>query len=194
MAALELSVTKDWVRYYTSFFFASGDGAYRSVLRAAVLRTASTPSSTTPTLPVAVQLLDSEGIMLTSTGVNLTNLPASCPAFAATRKRAGELRQSGIYIFNAGADFNLTTKLTAFANSSYLRFDRTEPLEILLFQNPIRHSIGEDLGFGIRYRPPLSENIVVTAGESNLFPGAGLQNIYNSKVLLSGFASVALTF
>ena len=29
MAAVELSVDKDWVRYYTSFFYASGDGGYR---------------------------------------------------------------------------------------------------------------------------------------------------------------------
>ncbi len=133
--------------------------------------------------------------MLTSTGVNLTN-PASLLPSLRSNKEEGQANfvNPGIYIFNAGADFDMTTKLTAFANGSYLRFDRTEPLEILLFQNPIRHSIGEDLGFGIRYRPPLSENIVVTAGESNLFPGAGLQNLYNSKVLLSGFASVALTF
>ncbi len=74
------------------------------------------------------------------------------------------------------------------------RFDRTEPLEILLFQQDIKHSIGEDVGFGIRYRPKLNENWVVTAGEATLFPGAGLNNLYNSKVLLSGFASLALTF
>jgi hypothetical protein len=196
MAALELSVTKDWVRYYTSFFFASGDGAYRfGPTRSGTAHGFDTIVDDTNFAGGPFSFWDSEGIMLTSTGVNLTN-PASLLPSLRSNKEEGQANfvNPGIYIFNAGADFNLTTKLTAFANSSYLRFDRTEPLEILLFQNPIRHSIGEDLGFGIRYRPPLSENIVVTAGESILFPGAGLQNIYNSKVLLSGFASVALTF
>ena len=88
----------------------------------------------------------------------------------------------------------MTTNLRAFANASYLRFDRTEPLEILLFQSGIRHSIGEDVGFGVKYRPKLNENISVTAGTAALFPGAGLQNIYNNKVLLSGFGTLALTF
>jgi hypothetical protein len=127
--------------------------------------------------------------------VNLTN-PSSLLPSLRSDKTEGQANfvNPGVYIFNAGADFDLTTKLRAFANTSYLRFAQTEPLEILLFQSPIRHSIGQDLGFGVRYRPPLTENIVVTAGTSALLPGAGLQNIYNSKVLLSGFASLALTF
>ena len=66
----------------------------------------------------------------------------------------------------------MTTNLRAFANASYLRFDRTEPLEILLFQNPIRHSIGEDVGFGVKYRPKLNENIVVTGGDCCFVPGS----------------------
>ena len=74
-------------------------------------------------------------------------------------------------MFNLGADFNVTPKLRAFVNGNYLRFDRTEPLELLLFQRPIRHSIGTDLGMGVEYRPPLSENIVLTGGISSLVPG-----------------------
>ena len=89
----------------------------------------------------------------------------------------------GIYVFNLGADFNVTPKLRAFVNSNYLRFDRTEPLELLLFQRPIRHSIGTDFGTGFEYRPPLSENIVIRGGASALVPGQGLQDIYNGRVL-----------
>ena len=196
MAAVELSVDKDWIRYYTSFFFASGDGAYRfGPSRSGTAHGFDTIVDDTNFAGGPFSFWDAQGIMLTSTGVNLTN-PASLLPSLRSNKEEGQANfvNPGIYIFNAGADFNLTTKLRAFANGSYLRFDRTEPLEILLFQNPIRHSIGEDLGFGVRYRPPLSENMVVTAGESNLFPGAGLQNLYNSKVLLSGFATLTLTF
>ena len=58
-------------------------------------------------------------------------------------------------LFNLGADFNVTPKLRAFVNSNYLRFDRTEPLELVLFQRPIDHGIGTDFGVGVEYRPPL---------------------------------------
>ena len=49
-----------------------------------------------------------------------------------------------------GADFNVTPKLRAFVNANYLRFDRTEPLELLLFQRRFDHSIGTDFGVGCR--------------------------------------------
>jgi hypothetical protein len=99
-----------------------------------------------------------------------------------------------VYIFHAGADFNLTPKLRAFVNANYMRFDRTEPLEILLFQSRIRHSIGTDTGVGIQYRPPLTENIVITAGVSSLVPGAGFTDILDNRVLISGFTTIRLTF
>ncbi|MGC2112213.1 MAG: carboxypeptidase-like regulatory domain-containing protein [Candidatus Korobacteraceae bacterium] len=196
MGALELSLDKDWVRYYTSFFYASGDSSYRfGPTRSGTAHGFDTIVDDTNFAGGTFSFFDQQGIMLTSTGVNLTN-PASLLASLRSNKEEGQANfvNPGIYIFNAGADFNLTTNLRGFANASYLRFDRTEPLEILLFQNSIRHSIGEDIGFGVRYRPKLNENIVVTAGTAALFPGAGLDNLYNSKVLLSGFATLALTF
>jgi hypothetical protein len=100
----------------------------------------------------------------------------------------------GIYIVNAGADFNVTPKLKAFINSNYLRFDRTEPLELLLFQRGIQHSIGLDTGVGVQYRPPLTENIVITTGVSDLAPGAGFREILNGRMLLSGFAGIKMVF
>jgi hypothetical protein len=196
MAAVELSVDKDWIRYYTSFFYASGDSSYKfGSQRSGTAHGFDTIVDDTNFAGGAFSFFDQQGIMLTSTGVNLTG-PGSLLPSLRSNKEEGQANfvNPGIYIFNAGADFNLTTNLRAFANASYLRFDRTEPLEILLFQNPIRHSIGEDVGFGVKYRPKLNENIVVTAGTAALFPGAGLQNIYNNKVLLSGFGSLALTF
>ena len=65
--------------------------------------------------------------MLTSTGVNLTGPGSRLPSWH-SNKEEGQVNfvNPGIYIFNAGADFNLTTHLRAFANTSYLRFDRTE--------------------------------------------------------------------
>jgi hypothetical protein len=100
----------------------------------------------------------------------------------------------GIFLVNAGADFEITPKLRAFANVNYLRFERTEPLELLLFQAPIRHGIGVDYGIGAQYRPPLTENIVLIGGVSALAPGQGFKDIYTGKVLFSFFGVVKFTF
>src|SRR5262249_49784130 len=100
----------------------------------------------------------------------------------------------GIFLFNAGADFNVTTKLKALANFNYLWFVHPEPLELLLFQAPIRKPIGADYSIGIEYRPPLSENIVLRAGAGGLSPGQGLRDIYTGKTFLSVFADLKLQF
>jgi hypothetical protein len=97
-------------------------------------------------------------------------------------------------LFNIGADFNLTPKLRIFVNTNYLRFVRTEPLELLLFQRPIDHGIGTDFGVGAEYRPPLSENIVIRGGASALVPGQGLKQIYSGQTLFSLFGNVRFQF
>ncbi|HEX9003307.1 MAG TPA: hypothetical protein VGB07_25595, partial [Blastocatellia bacterium] len=63
----------------------------------------------------------------------------------------------------------------------YLRFNRTESLERVLFQPNIRHDIGHDLGIGFIYRPLLNENILVVGGASGLRPGTGFTDIYTSN-------------
>ncbi|PYU03808.1 MAG: hypothetical protein DMG33_15825, partial [Acidobacteria bacterium] len=77
---------------------------------------------------------------------------------------------------------------------NFLRFERTEPLELLLFQSPIRHTIGVDYGIGVEYRPPLTENMVLTGGASALTPGQGFRDIYTGKTLFSLFGAAKFTF
>jgi Carboxypeptidase regulatory-like domain len=200
MAALELSVDKDWARFRSSFFWASGDPSNRSDAlglagRGSTARGFDTIVDETNFAGGAFSFFDQQGIRLTSTGVALTN-PGSLLVSLRSNKEEGQANfvNPGIYIFNAGADFNVTPKLRAFVNANYLQFDRTEPLQILLFQPRIRHSIGTDTGLGIQYRPPLTENIVITSGISNLVPGVGFEDIFNKRVLISGFTTIRLTF
>ncbi|MFY9562068.1 MAG: carboxypeptidase-like regulatory domain-containing protein [Terriglobales bacterium] len=197
MAALEVSVDKDWARYRASFFYASGDSSNRS----GTSRTDGTARGfdsivdNTHFAGTDFSFWDREGIRLTATGVALTT-PLSLLPDLRSSKEEGQANfvNPGIYVFNLGADFDVTPKLRAFVNSNYLRFDRTEPLELLLFQRPIRHSIGTDVGAGFEYRPPLSENIVIRAGASALVPGQSLEDIYNGRVLFSLFANVKFQF
>jgi hypothetical protein len=200
MAALELSVDKDWARFRSSFFWASGDPSDRSDAlglggRGSTARGFDTIVDETNFAGGAFSFFDQQGIRLTSTGVALTN-PGSLLVSLRSNKEEGQANfvNPGIYVFNAGADFNVTPKLRAFVNANYLRFDRTEPLQILLFQPGIQHSIGMDTGVGLQYRPPLTENIVITTGVSNLVPGAGLEEIFNKRVLVSAFTTIRLTF
>lgn len=200
MAALELSVDKDWVRLRSSFFWASGDPSSRSDALGSAGR-GSTASGfdaivdETNFAGGAFSFFNQQGIRLTSTGIALTN-PGSLLVSLRSNKEEGQANfvNPGIYVFNAGADFNVTTKLRAFVNANYLQFDRTEPLQILVFQSRIRHSIGTDSGVGVQYRPPLTENVVITAGVSNLVPGVGFEDIFNKRVLISGFTTIRLTF
>ena len=197
MAALELSVDKDWVRYRASFFYASGDSSNRS----GASRTDGTARGfdsivdNTHFAGTDFSFWDREGIRLTATGVALVTPMSLLPNLRSSKEEGqANFVNPGIYVFNLGADFDVTPKLRAFVNSNYLRFDRTEPLELLLFQRPIHHSIGTDFGAGFEYRPPLSENIVIRGGASALVPGQSLEDISNGKVLFSVFANVKFQF
>lgn len=197
MGALELSVDKDWARYRASLFYSSGDSSNRS----GAARTDGTARGfdsivdDTHFAGSDFSFWDSEGLRLTGTGIALVTPMSLLPSLRANKEEGqSNFVNPGLLLFNLGADFNLTPKLRAFVNTNYLRFDRTEPLELLLFQRPIVHSIGTDFGAGFEYRPPLSENIVVCAGASALLPGQGFKQIYNGQTLFSLFASLRFQF
>ena len=197
MGAVELSVDRDWARYRASFFYASGDSSNR----AGTSRTDGTAHGfdsivdETHFAGTDFSFWDSEGIRLTGTGIGLVSPLSLLPSLRANKEEGqANFVNPGVMLFNLGADFTLTPKLRAFANTNYLRFDRTEPLELLLFQRPIDHSIGTDLGAGVEYRPPLTENIVIRTGASALVPGQGFKQIYNGEVLFSLFGNVRFQF
>jgi hypothetical protein len=191
MAAAELSYDRDWLRYRVSAFYTSGDADPRNGRARGFDSIADLPNFAGGLFSFwnreAIRLLGS-GILLTSPGSLIPSLRSS--------KEEGQANfvNPGIFLANSGIDFDITPKLRGFANFNYLRFMRTEPMEFLLFQSPIRHSIGEDFGVGVEYRPPLSENIVLTGGASALQPGQGFKDIYTSRTLFSLFGIVKFTF
>jgi hypothetical protein len=196
LGAVELSIDKDWLRLRTSVFYASGDpdgrvGSTRS-------GTARGFDSITDDMHFAgsdFSFFDREPIRLTSTGVLLTPQFSLLPDLRSNKfEGQANFVNPGIRIYNVGADADVTPRMRAFANASYLQFDHTQILETLLFQSSIRRSLGTDFGGGITYRPPLTENIVLTTGVSALVPGTSLRQIYNSRVLISGFAGLRLVF
>ena len=136
-----------------------------------------------------------EAIRLTGSAIQLTSDGSLIPSLRSSKEEGqSNFVNPGIFLANAGIDFDITPKLKGFANFNYLRFMRTESLQEILFQAPIRHPIGEDVGIGVEYRPPLSENIVLIGGSSMLQPGQGFRDIYTSRTLFSLFGIVKFQF
>ncbi|HKY20278.1 MAG TPA: carboxypeptidase-like regulatory domain-containing protein [Vicinamibacterales bacterium] len=192
MAAVELSIDKDWLRIKGSVFYATGDDdvndgkaeAFDSIVDIPVF--AGGPFS----------LWNRQGLRLTQTNTGLVS-PFSLLPDLRTNKDEGQQNfvNPGIVILQGGVDVEVTPKLRAFTTVSTLRFRSTAVLEALLFQAPIRNNIGVDFGGGAQYRPPLSENIVITAGASALRLGDGLRDVYDGRhYFVSLFANLRLQF
>jgi len=191
MAALELSVDKDWIRFKGSAFYASGSANPASGRARGFDSIDDFPEFAGGIF----SLWERESIRLTGSGVALTAGDSLLPDLRSSKNEGqANFENPGLFLANAGTDFDLTPKLRGFVNVNYLRFERTETLEQILFQSPIHHGIGVDSSFGVRYRPPLTENISITAGVAALVPGQGLKDIYTGKTMLSIFTDVRFQF
>jgi Carboxypeptidase regulatory-like domain len=191
MAAAELSYDRDWIRFRLSSFYSSGDHDPRSG-RANGFDSIVDLDNFAGGI---FSFFNRESIRLTGSGVALTPGGSLIPDMRSNKEEGqANFVNPGIFLINAGTDINITPKLKGFVNFNYLRFMRTEPLEYVLFASPIRHSIGEDAGVGLEYRPPLTENIVLTGGAAMLQPGQGFRDIYSDRTLFSVFGSAKLTF
>jgi hypothetical protein len=93
-----------------------------------------------------------------------------------------------VTIIGVGTDMDLTPKLKAFVNANYIWMNETEPITIALQTNKARTELGLDLSVGFKYRPLLTENIILSAGVGFFFPGAGYRDIYRrNNVHVPGF-------
>lgn len=178
MAAAEASIDYDWLRYRVGVFYSSGDAKPTDDTARgfdAILDNTSFAGG-------KFSFWNSQAIRLTQTGVALVEPRSIIPSLRSSKVQGqANFVNPGITIYNAGIDVDVTPKLRGFLNYNYLRFNRTEPLELVLFQPAIRHSIGHDLGVGFIYRPLLNENIVLVGGASGLRPGTGFTDIYSSN-------------
>ncbi len=191
MAAVELSLDKDWIRYRLSFFYASGDKDPRDGSARGFDAIFDHPNFAGGIF----SLWNREGIRLTGSGVALVGADSLLPSLRSSKIQGqSSFVNPGLFLYNAGADIDLTPKLRGFVNFNVVRFARTEPLELLLFQKPIHAGVGADSGVGVKYRPPLSDNIILVAGFNTFQPFRGFRDIYVGRLLLSGFVSLRFTF
>lgn len=180
MAAAELSYDRDWIRVKLSGFYATGDSN--------PLDQTATGFDTILDHPFFVggpfSWYVHQGFNLAGTGVNLKQRDSLVPNLR-TSKTEGQSNfvNPGVAIVGFGTDFEVTPKLRAFFNANYIWFADTEPLRIALQTNKVRDELGLDLSLGFRYRPFLTEQVVVSAGIGTFFPGAGYRDIYRRNTV-----------
>ncbi|HVT56831.1 MAG TPA: hypothetical protein VHR45_00385 [Thermoanaerobaculia bacterium] len=192
MAALEVSIDRDWWRPKLAIFYASGDGHPTG-------RTARGFDAIFDEPAFAgggFSFWNRMGIKLAGAGVALVNRGSLLPDLRSSKEEGQpNFVNPGLQLASAAVDLDLTPQLRAVATANFLRFDRTEVLELLLFQSPIRKTIGWDLSLGMRYRPLLNNNIALLAGVAALLPGAGFKDIYEGHgALFALFTDLTLTF
>ncbi len=191
MAAAELSLDKDWIRYRISFFYASGDKDPRDGTARGFDAIFDRPSFAGGPF----SFWNREGIRLTGTGVAIVDGDSLIPSLRASKIQGqASFVNPGLFLYNAGTDIDITSKLRGFANFNLVRFARTAPLELLLFQKPVHAGAGADSGIGLTYRPPLTENVTITAGCSAFAPFRGFRDIYTNQTLVSLFTVVRFRF
>ncbi len=178
MAAAEASLDKDFQRFRASFFFASGDKNPTDDKATGFDAILDDPNF----VGGQFSFWNRVGIPLIGTGVGLVQPLSLLPSLRSSKTQGqANYVNPGILIGNLGYDIELTQRIKAIFNFNYLRFHRTESLEYLLFQNNIRHDIGEDLSVGVAYRPRLINNVTLNFGASMLKPGRGFRDIYTDQ-------------
>jgi hypothetical protein len=192
MAALELSYDRDWLRPRIGFFYASGDRHPRD-------RTARGFDSIFDAPAFAgggFSFFNRMGIRLPATGVALVER-GSLLASLRSSKDEGQPNyvNPGLLLATIGLDAELTPRLKAIFTVNSIHLDAVEPIQEVLFQGNIHKDLGTDISVGVRYRPFLSNNVIVTGGLAMLLPGRGFKDIYETKdPLYHAFMNVTLQF
>ncbi len=192
MAAVELSMDRDWLRPKLALFWASGDGDLNDRDARGFAAIFDNPAFAGG----GFSFWNRMGIRLASTGVALVNRGSLLPDLRSSKDEGQpNFVNPGLRLGSLGLDVEVTPELRAVATLNYLEFDATEVLEGLLFQGPIDREIGWDLSVGARWRPYLNENFVVLGGAAAFRPGRGFEQIFeDGSTLFQLFGSLTLTF
>ncbi|HUE39973.1 MAG TPA: hypothetical protein VMR29_10735, partial [Candidatus Binatia bacterium] len=189
MAAIELSLDRDWLRFKGSFFWASGDhdpldgkaNGFDTIL------------DNTNFAGGGFSYWVRQGIPLATTRVNLVNRFSLLPSLRSSKiEGQPNFVNPGLFLYGVGLDADVTPKLKAFFQVNYLQFADTRPLEVVLQQTNIGRDIGLDYSIGLQYRPLLINNVILTVGAGALTPASGLRDLLEGQTLYSTFVATTL--
>ncbi|MDA1231948.1 MAG: hypothetical protein O2856_14340, partial [Planctomycetota bacterium] len=162
-----------WVRFRTSYFWASGDNNPNDCKAEGFDSIFDNPNF------AGGQFSYWQRQSIKLFGVNLVQRESLVPDLRSSKTQGqSNFVNPGLHLLNGGMDFELTPKLKAIANANLLWFDKTQTLERLVYQSNIKHHIGTDLSLGLEYRPLLSDNVILVGGVSTLIPGKGFDDLF----------------
>lgn len=194
MFAIELSKDFDWLRFRTSFFWASGDQDINNHTATGFDTIDDNPNF------AGGEFSYWQRQQLQLFGVNLVQRFSLVPDLRSSKFQGQEnFVNPGLYLGNFGIDAELTPKLRLVNNANVMWFDSVNTLQQFLYQDHINHFIGVDLSSGLEYRPLLNNNVIIKAGLAALLPGQGFQDLFASfdhgaRVLFAGFVEATLTY
>jgi hypothetical protein len=194
MLAMELSYDRDWMRFRTSYFFASGDEDPNDGEATGFDTIFDNPAFAGGGFSYwQRQQIGLFGVQLVQRNSLVPDLRSS--------KIQGQTNfvNPGLHLVNLGVDADVTPRFRVINNLNFLWFDQTESLETLIFQSDVDSFIGVDLSFGAEYRPILHNNVIIVGGLAVLFPGDGFRDLYdplrdNANAQAQAFVDVAVTY
>lgn len=189
LAALELSVDIDWLRPLVSVMWTSGDADPKDGKARGFDSVFDKPFFAGGEF----SFWNRQGIRLLGVGLNqggslLPDLRSS--------KIQGQPNfvNPGLFLAHVGLEMEVTPKLRALLNASYLRFVSTQTLEHFLQQPQIGHNIGYDFSLGLFYRPLLNNTIILTSGVAAFIPGSGFRDALTGSTLFQGFLNARFMY
>jgi hypothetical protein len=189
--ALELSVDHDWQRYRASFAYVSGDKDPFGGKATGFDGIMDNPNFAGG----GFSYFTRQAIPLLGTGTGLVGRNSFYPDLRTSHDEGqANFINPGLFLYNVGADFDVTPRTKIITNATYLQFAQPQVLQKVLFDDKISRDIGWDLSVGVQYRPWDTQNIVFTFGAACLIPGSGFREIYSSDTLYSTFLSATLTY
>jgi len=178
MAALELSVDKDWLRHKLSVFYGSGDHDPTN--------SHATGFDTVFDRPFFIggpfSFFSHQAFSLGGTAVNFKQRDSLVVDFRSSKSEGqSNFVNPGVFIVGYGLDAAITPKLRGFMNVNYVRTIDTATTELVLSTNHASNDFALDCSAGFQWRPLLTENIIVTAGAGFLIPRWGYKDIYQAN-------------
>ncbi|MCI0460250.1 MAG: hypothetical protein L0Z62_25135 [Gemmataceae bacterium] len=194
MAALELSYDRDYVRFRTSYFYASGDNDISNSHATGFDTILDNPQF------AGGEFSYWQRQQISLFGVQLTQRQSLVPDLRSSKTQGqSNFVNPGLHLLNFGVDVDVTPKFRIINNVNFLWFDNVNVLRQFVFQDRIQQYIGADLSLGVEYRPLLNNNIIFKFGIAGLIPGAGFKTLFNDRFdnvdpLIAGFAEAILLF
>jgi len=193
--AIETSIDFDWYRMKAYALYASGDrnpldgvaNGFDAIFENPQFAGADTSYFQRQSIP----FIGGGGVILSGRNSLIPSLRSS--------KEEGQSNfvNPGIRMVGVGADFDILPELRLTTNLSYLDFDATASLSFLRNQGKIERHIGEDVSVALIYRPLFIQNIQVRLAAAALFPGDGLDDLFDNnerRAFYSLLANVVLQY